>query len=74
MFQSYKVSNTIPVAQTFPVTKKMMFGLRNCSWPGRTQILSIGDVKYFLDGAHTVESMIVCSQWFKEMSCKVSAR
>lgn len=38
-------------------------------WPGRNQILddtssAAGYLRFYLDGAHTVESMELCGQWF----------
>ena len=35
-------------------------------WPGRCQVIKRVGVSYYLDGAHTVESLRVCSSWFKE--------
>ncbi|KAI8329020.1 Mur ligase [Choanephora cucurbitarum] len=49
-------------------------GLALVKWPGRGQQLAIEDTKYatissnttwYLDGAHTVESLEVCADWFK---------
>lgn len=52
-------------------------GLKKVVWPGRGQRLPIANTKYaskvaddknvtwFLDGAHTVESLGVCTEWFK---------
>ncbi|KAI8992481.1 Mur ligase [Pilobolus umbonatus] len=51
-------------------------GLELVKWPGRGQILDIKDTKYgkhgnnvtwYLDGAHTVESLQVCVEWFKNI-------
>ncbi|KAI7858897.1 Mur ligase [Circinella umbellata] len=51
-------------------------GLAKVVWPGRGQKLNICDtrysdkasknVMYYLDGAHTAESLRVCANWFKE--------
>ncbi|KAJ8931424.1 hypothetical protein NQ314_015663 [Rhamnusium bicolor] len=35
-------------------------------WPGRYEIKQLRNIRFFLDGAHTIESMIVCANWFKE--------
>lgn len=49
-------------------------GLKLVTWPGRGQELPIQETKYahkshnatwYLDGAHTVESLQVCAEWFK---------
>ena len=42
-------------------------GLKDAKWPGRCQ--TVNDPKYpstvwFLDGAHTVESLSCCMKWF----------
>lgn len=39
-------------------------GLTNCSWDGRCQVVRLGRVTFFLDGAHTTESMENCLAWF----------
>ncbi|XP_071856016.1 folylpolyglutamate synthase 1 isoform X3 [Bombus fervidus] len=47
---------------------KIAIALTSCKWPGRMQILrsSIGD--FFLDGAHTIESIECCISWFNDIS------
>lgn len=54
-------------------------GLELVKWPGRGQQLSIKDTKYatlknnatwYLDGAHTIESLQVCAEWFKNTIAK----
>lgn len=39
-------------------------GLTNCSWDGRCQIVKFKHATFFLDGAHTTESMENCLEWF----------
>jgi folylpolyglutamate synthase len=44
----------------FDVTEKMAQGLARCSWPGRSQTVAVNDrLTYYLDGAHTAESLEV---------------
>ncbi|CAD6241180.1 GSCOCG00009202001-RA-CDS [Cotesia congregata] len=38
--------------------------LKSCRWPGRTQILKTKSVDFYLDGAHTPESIKCCAEWF----------
>lgn len=57
-------------------------GLKKVIWPGRGQKLAIGNTKYasrvsnnkditwYLDGAHTMESLGVCTEWFKDVAMK----
>uniref|UniRef100_A0A0K8V0H4 Folylpolyglutamate synthase n=2 Tax=Bactrocera latifrons TaxID=174628 RepID=A0A0K8V0H4_BACLA len=52
------------------LTKEVEKGLQQCNWPGRCQILGIDKLKFHIDGAHTVESIRVCSDWFKRVTEK----
>lgn len=45
-------------------------GLKACYWPGRTEIIRHKGITYYLDGAHTGESIENCAQWFKEEADK----
>lgn len=40
-----------------------------CKWPGRNQIIESKDksITYYLDGAHTVESIDQFLNWFMEL-------
>ncbi|XP_062559806.1 folylpolyglutamate synthase, mitochondrial [Armigeres subalbatus] len=43
-------------------------GVEACFWPGRCHRIRKGNKRIFLDGAHTVESLDICSKWFQ--SCQ----
>lgn len=43
---------------------KTASALSSCNWPGRTQILRGSSMDFYLDGAHTVESIEVCATWY----------
>jgi folylpolyglutamate synthase len=43
-------------------------GLRNVKWPGRAQLIETGNHKIYLDGAHTPESILACTQWFQSQT------
>ncbi|XP_008556858.1 folylpolyglutamate synthase, mitochondrial [Microplitis demolitor] len=45
---------------------KVETGLKLCKWPGRTQILKTKSLDFYLDGAHTQESMNCCVEWFSK--------
>lgn len=53
---------------------KVATALANCKWPGRTQILRTSVADFFLDGAHTVESINNCVLWFNKTSRKTSTK
>lgn len=58
----------------FEQTNEVTMALANCRWPGRTQILKTSIADFFLDGAHTVESIIHCISWFKKVCKKTSKK
>nr|CAD7438441.1 unnamed protein product [Timema bartmani] len=64
----------VETAQPFSITQRLALGLKLCSWPGRTQVIHKDNLLYFLDGAHTLESMELCSQWFIAASDRASYR
>ncbi|XP_054164338.1 folylpolyglutamate synthase, mitochondrial-like isoform X2 [Oppia nitens] len=71
----YHIQNLITkdgtFADIFPLNRKQLLGLSSCVWPGRCQILRQNNCIYFLDGAHTYESLANCSKWFWEESQKL---
>lgn len=48
------------------VDEKFAKAINKCVCLGRFQKLEHDKVKYFFDGAHTVESIQICVDWFKE--------
>ena len=60
---SYDVPLPGPSAGTF-LPGKFIAGLESVAWPGRCQVLKDGDITWFLDGAHTTESLRLAAAWF----------
>ncbi|XP_025016826.1 folylpolyglutamate synthase, mitochondrial-like isoform X1 [Tetranychus urticae] len=58
----------IALGNGFALDKEEVSGLVKTNWPGRCQLITKGRVHYFLDGAHTVESLNNCCIWFKQKS------
>ncbi|KAI7896502.1 Mur ligase [Mucor mucedo] len=67
---------------TEDVPESFKKGLKLVTWPGRGQELNVRETKYsalcdnltwFLDGAHTVESLSTCADWFKNVQKKVTS-
>jgi len=57
-----------PVIDNLPsVDNRFVEGLINCKWDGRGQRVVLAEhpnVEFFMDGAHTPESVVVCRDWF----------
>lgn len=49
---------------TKQITEAEAAGLSRAYWPGRSQIINMKSSSYFIDGAHTPESIEACVQWF----------
>ncbi|XP_025113219.1 folylpolyglutamate synthase, mitochondrial-like [Pomacea canaliculata] len=56
--------SSIPRLNKHQLTREMITGLSQCSWPGRNQTVRKPGVTYYLDGAHTTDSMQQCVRWF----------
>lgn len=50
---------------TTKVCDEVISGLENCKWLGRCQFLECDNLKFYLDGAHTTESVHICIDWFE---------
>ncbi|BGP34255.1 Folylpolyglutamate synthetase [Rhodotorula toruloides] len=60
-----------PLIAPTPLPSALHKGLEDARWPGRCQtepdpLLGGEKVRWFLDGAHTVESLRCCGEWFRE--------
>lgn len=51
------------------LTEEEKIALQRTEWPGRCQMVCRGNKTFFLDGAHTVESIENCINWFKFKTC-----
>ncbi|GAA5908446.1 hypothetical protein JCM8208_006198 [Rhodotorula glutinis] len=58
-----------------PIPASIVSALEQTRWPGRCQVSpdpEVKGVRWYLDGAHTVESLKCCGEWFEEASLKGS--
>jgi folylpolyglutamate synthase len=46
-------------------------GLEQVMWRGRFEIKIDGNVRWYLDGAHTADSLIIAAKWFASQSSKM---
>ena len=57
----------VSVEPDTPLPRAYIEGLRKTTWPGRCQTVADPNqagTTWFLDGAHTVESLDCCMEWF----------
>ncbi|XP_032814477.2 folylpolyglutamate synthase, mitochondrial isoform X2 [Petromyzon marinus] len=65
-YDAHDSGSSLPTADPFPLSPAMLQGLKETEWPGRSQILRRGPVTFYLDGAHTVQSVEACIKWFQK--------
>lgn len=54
------------LAGTAPLPEKFKKGLEETEWPGRFETWQRAGVTWYLDGAHTMESVRLAGSWFAE--------
>ncbi|XP_074594447.1 folylpolyglutamate synthase, mitochondrial-like [Brevipalpus obovatus] len=54
--------------QSKPLDEDELTALKQTKWPGRCQLVRTKFIDFFLDGAHTEESMENCLDWFNSKS------
>lgn len=62
--QSSQNCDSPEVALPFQIHLSDALGLARAVWPGRSQILRLSGATYYVDGAHTPESIEACVDWF----------
>ncbi|XP_063416834.1 folylpolyglutamate synthase, mitochondrial-like [Mytilus trossulus] len=64
----------IEVAKSFRLKQSLIDGLVECKWLCRNQTIKKNKLTYYLDGAHTVESIQQCVDWFQKHSKREAKR
>lgn len=57
-------------------TEAITAGVEQFHWPGRYQVIhqSGSAMSFYLDGAHTLESVVACLAWFQETSRRTAVK
>jgi len=63
---THQPGQLLPVLCPLQLSSAVSRGLEVTRWPGRNQVVRRKKVEYYLDGAHTEESMLVCVDWFSK--------
>lgn len=63
-------ASDIPVRSVGTLSNEERQGLMTARLPGRAMIVKVPGITYYLDGAHTTESMQQCVAWYTEASRK----
>lgn len=60
----YFLPSPVSVEEGARIPERVLQGLEKTRWDGRCQILEKGPITWYIDGAHTKESMEAASGWF----------
>ncbi|GAV00494.1 hypothetical protein RvY_11333 [Ramazzottius varieornatus] len=62
----FEQSSKVEECEPFLVTSALRTALKECRWPGRFHRFSQKNLDFFIDGAHTKESVAFCAGWFRK--------
>ncbi|CCK67983.1 tetrahydrofolate synthase KNAG_0A02940 [Huiozyma naganishii CBS 8797] len=63
-------NDTVELKKGAKIPEKILNGVKNTKWEGRCQTLIRGDITWFVDGAHTFDSIQAASGWYKSVAQK----
>ena len=66
----YGFSKHTEINKPFALDSLYREGLSSCHWTGRAQVVKFNSATFYLDGAHTAESIQFAADWFKQESEK----
>lgn len=73
--QTYIDENDIRVTKSVDLNENYLNGLKSCKWPGRNQILKSSPlITYYIDGAHTLESIKQFIDWFNSIEKRKNSK
>ena len=61
-----KLDPTFEIRESFP--EEFVNGLENVVWRGRCEVKREGHLTWYLDGAHTQDSIAIAGKWFSDES------
>lgn len=64
------IEESISLKETSKLNDKIIEGLQQTKWEGRCQTLKDGNKTWYIDGAHTLESIEAASSWYKSVAVK----
>ena len=62
-----------PLMTPLSLNSSFTEGLKSCQWNGRTQTLKMNNITFYMDGAHTKQSMAHVAKWFSDEASKEEA-
>lgn len=67
--RSLEVTEDVPSIETSTsqdLPPQFTKGLETVKWPGRCEVRKEGNIEWFIDGAHTIDSIEATALWFKD--------
>ncbi|SCU95944.1 LAMI_0F04522g1_1 [Lachancea mirantina] len=64
----------LELSEDAKLPQKFIEGLQNTEWSGRCQTVKDGQITWYIDGAHTKESIEAASGWFKSVAVNSASK
>lgn len=64
------INTEVPLEQNSHLNPHVIEGLKDTHWEGRCQTLRRGKNTWYIDGAHTLDSIAAASGWYKDVASK----
>lgn len=68
------IEEGVPTGQEIKLLPKVVEGLENTHWEGRCQTIKRGKNTWYIDGAHTMDSIAAASGWYKDIATKSNSK
>ncbi|KAL3232667.1 Folylpolyglutamate synthase [Nakaseomyces bracarensis] len=65
------INEQIPSEVDDELNETFIKGLKETVWEGRCQHIKTGNINWYIDGAHTLESMEAAAQWFNGETAQI---
>lgn len=64
------INTEVPLEQTSHLLANVVEGLKDTQWEGRCQTIKKGKNTWYIDGAHTLDSIAAASGWYSDIGSK----
>lgn len=64
------INDEVPIQKTSKLPAKVLEGLKDTKWEGRCQTIKKDKNTWYIDGAHTIDSISAASKWYRDIALK----
>lgn len=64
------INDEVPLQKDSKIPTRIIEGLKDTKWEGRCQTIKRGNNTWYIDGAHTMDSITAASEWYRNIALK----